>query len=124
MSIRKIINKPLTPIIKSQFLKTDFVLIKYGVIIIVRAKTRAILEIFDPITFPIDISGWFERTASTLITSSGADVAKETIVTATTREDNLRWDASETLPLTRYTPLNNSRARPANNFKYISIEGL
>ena len=55
-----------------------------------RASTIPIFEILLPTTLPAEISGWPDNAASTLTTSSGADVPKETTVSAITSLDNLK----------------------------------
>jgi hypothetical protein len=82
--------------------------------IAVKPSTSAMFEMFDPTTFPIEISGLPERAASKLTKSSGADVPKDTTVTPTTKVEILKCDARATPPFTSKSPLYNRIINPSN----------
>ena len=69
-----------------------------------RPKTKAILAILEPITLPKVISVCPLMAAPKLTKSSGAEVAKDTIVIPTTRVDIFSFKARETAPLTKASP--------------------
>lgn len=83
-----------------------------GKIITVRAKTRAMFAMFDPITLPSAISGCPVIAESRLTISSGAEVPKATTVSPITRGEILNRPAIAELPLTRISPLYNKSAIP------------
>lgn len=85
--------------------------------IAVKPSTRAIFAIFEPTTFPMEISGLPFRAAFRLTKSSGADVPKETTVTPTTNVEILKCDAKATPPFTRRSPLYNKIISPTNKYK-------
>lgn len=60
--------------------------------------------IFEPTTFPIAIPEYPLKEAFADIANSGADVPKETIVTATTKVGTFKMEASDTEPLISDSP--------------------
>ena len=89
----------LAIIITGQSNLTVFGLTGIEKIIDVMANTRAILAIFEPTTFPTDISDCFWIAAMTLTNNSGADVPNDTSVTPITSLETLYFWAIEILPL-------------------------
>lgn len=85
--------------------------------IAVKPNTNAILEILEPTTLPMEISGLPDNAASKLTNNSGADVPKETTVTPTTKVDILKCEESATPPLTSKSPLYNRIINPRNKYK-------
>ena len=76
------------------------------------ANTIPKLAMFEPITFPMAISGCPTKAARKLTTNSGADVPNDTTTTPITSLDTLKCPAKETLPRTRKSPLNMSKTKP------------
>ena len=81
------------------------------------AKTRQILAIFEPITFPKIISYFWLLIASRLIKSSGAEVAKDTTVKPIINEVTLNFFEILVELLTRKSPPVKSKERPIKNKK-------
>ena len=81
------------------------------------AKTRQILAIFEPITFPKIISYFWLLIASRLMKSSGAEVAKDTTVKPIINEGTLNFFEILVELLTRKSPPVNSKERPIKNKK-------
>src|SRR5690606_39190102 len=71
-----------------------------------------ILAIFEPMTFPREISENPLRAACRLTKSSGAEVAKDTTVRPITIFDNFSLKERATEDLTRNSPPTTSKARP------------
>ena len=81
------------------------------------AKTRQILAIFEPITFPKIISYFWLLIASRLIKSSGAEVAKDTTVKPIINEGTLNFFEILVELFTRKSPPLKSKERPIKNKK-------
>ena len=86
-----------------------------GAINAVTPKTNARLQILEPITFPIVMSGLPAKAAWILINSSGAEVPKATIVTPTTKGDIFKRKAILEAPLTSNSPPRIRTARPTKS---------
>ena len=81
------------------------------------AKTRQILAIFEPITFPKIMSYFWLLIASRLMKSSGAEVAKDTTVKPIINEGTLNFFEILVELLTRKSPPAKSKERPIKNNK-------
>ena len=81
------------------------------------AKTRQILAMFEPITFPKIISYFWLLIASRLMKSSGAEVAKDTIVKPIINDGTLNFIENLVELLTRKSPPAKSKERPIKNKK-------
>ena len=81
------------------------------------AKTRQILAMFEPIIFPKIISYFWLLIASRLMKSSGAEVAKDTIVKPIINEGTLNFFEILVELLTRKSPPTKSKERPTKNKK-------
>ena len=93
-------------------------------IIAVIDNTKARLAILEPITFQRAIFELSLINACILTKSSGAEVAKDTIVTPITILDKLKYSAVFIDPLTSNSPPKNNKKNPAKKVKKISISNL
>lgn len=84
-----------------------------GDIIAVIPKTKPILAILDPITFPKAISGEPSKAACRLTNSSGAEVAKDTTVIPITSLEILNLKESDTDDRTKNSPPTTNRTNPS-----------
>lgn len=76
-------------------------------------KANNILAIFEPTMFPIAIPEWSFSAALRDIASSGADVPKETIVTATIKVGTFNIPDREMEPFTKRSPVKNKVIIPS-----------
>jgi hypothetical protein len=84
-----------------------------GVIIAVIPSTNPILAMFEPITFPREISLNPSRAACILTNNSGAEVAKETTVSPMIIFDNLSLKDKPIAARTKNSPPTTKSAKPA-----------
>lgn len=84
-----------------------------GEIIAVIPKTRPILAMLDPITFPKAISGEPSKAACKLTKSSGAEVAKDTTVIPITNLEMLNLKESDTEDRTKNSPPTTNKSNPS-----------
>ncbi|GAA0762694.1 hypothetical protein GCM10009433_23290 [Psychroflexus lacisalsi] len=90
-------------------------------IIAVRPRTKPMLAIFEPITFPSEISEKPDKAACKLTRSSGAEVANETTVRPMIIFDILNLNERATEDLTKNSPPITKRINPKIT-KNISID--
>ncbi len=83
-----------------------------GEIIAVSPKTNPIFAIFDPMTFPNEISEKPLSAACKLTISSGIEVANETTVRPMTIFDKFNLNESPTAERTKYSPPITKRVKP------------
>lgn len=105
------------PIMTGQSNFIELLLTGNGSKMAVKPSTRAMFEILDPTTFPMDISGLPDKAASRLTNSSGADVPNETTVTPTTSVETLKCEDNATPPFTSRSPLYNRMMNPSSKYK-------
>ena len=94
-----------------------------GAIRLVTPSTKAKLQILEPMTLPIVMSGLPVKAACMLINNSGADVPKATIVTPTTKGEILNRRAILEAPRTKRSPPMIKVTSPIIN-KMVLLKGI
>ncbi len=83
-------NNKLLPIVSDQSIFILALLTTMGYIKDVIGNTNARLQMLEPITFPIDMSGEPVKAEYELISNSGAEVPNATMVSPTTKDEILK----------------------------------
>ena len=84
-----------------------------GVITADTPRIKNVLKILEPTTFPIAISVFFLKAATTEVASSGKDVPKETTVTEITLSEIPKFLAKSTAESTINFPPKTRRIKPS-----------
>ena len=95
-----------------------------GSIIEVTPSTHKILNIFDPIIFPSEISLCFLNAAIADVASSGNEVPKATTLIPITTSDIPKNLAIKTAPSTKRSAPNDNATMPKTTNKIISLKLL